>query len=209
MTQFANNRTDILESVLIRPGVAKAVAVAITPQFLADITVCSLSEEERLLPFGIRGFRECDVQFLLWRKLLLLGYKASMEEKRIDIAIFDDQQMIAAIELKGPWLAKKFRFPNSFAGLFETDFGKLFCRISANLSGQCYCLWTFAGPDETAIQDAFDKFLECARTAAPDCLVESARSSLLNLDKHGDSRWRVCGVYAVRVYKDSTETAVT
>jgi hypothetical protein len=186
-----------------------SVPFTITPQFLADITLASISEQERLLPFGIRGFRECDVQFLLWRELVLRGCEAEMEEKLIDIAIFDNKQMIAAIELKGPWLARKFRYPNSFAGLAQTDFRKL-SLISEGLSGQCYCLWTFAGPDEKTIEDAFDKFLECARTAAPDCLAESARTtSLLNLDKHGNIRWRKCRVYAVRVYHDSPAAVVT
>jgi hypothetical protein len=183
---------------------------ALTPQFLADTTLHLLSEEERLLPWGFRGFRECDVQFLLWRELLIRGYNAFMEdEKRIDIAIRDDKEMIAVIELKGPWLAKNFRYPNEFAELAKTDFKKLFDRLSAGLPGQCYSLWIFDGESEGAIQTVFHKFLECASTAAPGCLVEDkASSGLLSLSKQASTRRRVCRVYAVRVYKDSPDAAV-
>jgi hypothetical protein len=187
--------------------VASTPLPIITPKFLADTTLEVLSEEERLLPFGIRGFRECDVQFLLWRELALRGYEAETEEKRIDITIHDDRSMIAAIEVKGPWLAKTYRFPHSFADLCATDFKKHFYRIFALLPGQCYSLWIFTGKCEEKINGVFDKFLESASTAAPGCSVEWAGSQTLIL-KNPHPRWRVCKVYAIRVYKDNTEAAV-
>jgi hypothetical protein len=165
----------------------------------------SLAEQERLLPSGIRGFRECDVQFLLWRELVLRGYEAETEEKRIDITIRDDRSMIAAIELKGPWLAKAYRFPHSFADLCATDFKKHFYRIFARLPGQCYSLWIFTGKCDEKIKGVFDKFLECASTAAPGCLVEWASSQTLNL-KNPHPDFRFCKVYAVRVYKDNKDS---
>jgi|HubBroStandDraft_2_1064218.scaffolds.fasta_scaffold192427_3 hypothetical protein len=44
-----------------------------------------LSEEERLLPCGSRGFREWNTQFLLWRELLIRGYKAFMEDEKKNV----------------------------------------------------------------------------------------------------------------------------
>jgi hypothetical protein len=189
-------------------------AFVLTPQFLADTVLRLLREEEWLLPFGIRGFRECDVQFLLWRALLLQwrelflgGYEASIEDKRADIAIRDDRKtLIATIELKGPWLAKKFRYPNEFADLCKTDFGKHLSQLSAGLSGQRYSLWVFTGENEETIQNVFDEFLAVARTAAPGCFVEPASSNMLCLS-NPHPRWRKCRVYAVRVYIDSTDAA--
>ena len=195
--------SDIVDGT-VSPG-----ALTLTPQFLADTILRLLSEEERRLPFGIRGFRECDVQFLLWRALLLqwrelfLGaYEASMEEKRADIVIRNERKiMIATIELKGPWLAKTFRYPNEFADLCKTDFEKHFHQLSAGLPGQRYSLWIFTGENEEAIQSVFKKFLGVALTGAPGCSVESASSNVLCLS-NPHPRWRKCGVYAVRVYSD-------
>jgi hypothetical protein len=188
------------------------VPVTFTSQLLADITMCSLSEQERLLPFGIRGFRECDVQFLLWRELVLRGYEAEMEvmeASKIDIVIGDKTNRVAVIELKGPTLARDFRAGTYYPSSARADFEKMVRRISAGLPGQCYCLWIFTGLEEKEVEGAFEKFLNCAQTAASDCLVEPAKSRLLDLPKHGDERWQKCGVYAVRVYKNSTGAAVT
>ena len=165
----------------------------LTAELLANTTLELLTKEEQLQPYGIQGFRECDVQFLLWRELLLRGYKAFMEnETKIDIAIRDDKtnNMIAAIELKGPWLARNFRYPSRWAGLAETDFKKHFYRLFAGLPGQCYSLWIFTGKDKEAIQRVFGEFLECARRAAPGCLVDQASSNLLNLS-NPDPSWRI------------------
>jgi hypothetical protein len=182
---------------------------AVTPQFLADTTLHLLSEEERLLPYGIQGFRECDVQFLLWRELLRRYKETSLEKKRTDIVIHDDDKaVIATIELKGPWFAKGGpELIPEYAKAFKKNFEKHFDRMSLGLPGQCYSLWILTGENEGAVKEFFDKFLKHALTAAPDCLVDAANSSLLDLS-NSDPRWRVCRMYAVRVFKDSPRTTV-
>jgi len=169
-----------------------------------------LSKEEQLLPYGIRGFRECDVQFLLWRELLRRYKETVLEEKRTDVVVRDDKkEVIATIELKGPWFAKgRPELIPEYAKVFKKDFEKHFDRISLGLPGQCYSLWIFTGENEGAIKEVFDRFLKHACTAAPGCLVDPPASSKLLDLSNSVLRRRFCRVYAVRVFKDSLVTTV-
>jgi hypothetical protein len=180
--------------------------IPIDSQMLAEITVQLLAGEEQFLgplhpPRSSRQYRECDVQFLLSRELLGRGYDVWQEEGKVDLTVRHGQNVIATIELKGPWTAKQFRNPDYLTSQCEEDFRKHSVRVLNCMPGECYSIWILHGPDEGRLEDAFARLVDKARKAAHLCSFETAISRSMPLNQHPESDSRIQRVYVVGVHR--------
>jgi hypothetical protein len=134
--------------------------IDLTPKLLADATLQVLGAEEAFLKkhpvsYSTRKYRECYVQFLLWRELVGRGYNAETEDGYIDVTIRRDQLLVSAIELKGPWNVREAGFPTDCIRAASQDFRKHLDILARTDPVQCYSVWVLHGSEEARIQDTF------------------------------------------------------
>ncbi len=174
----------------------------ITTRYLAETTLNLLAAEEVFLR-GLNGtrssrqYREYDIQFLLWRELVALGYDAWMEEKKIDIAIRDGSTLAEAIEIKGPWRASDVCSQSGRIDEVAKDYKKHLKLLTAGRTS-CFGVWILHGADESTISQAFGILLD---TALPGngIWVEPFISQTMVLNRHPKSKSRVQSVCAAQV----------